>query len=222
MLAAISHRLPVKPPPDGDHRTPPPHQKPSTFQLQTTKLLSGIQRELEAKTLPKPIAQSMEELYHNYKNAVLKSGDPCVEDIVVSNMCVAFDHMFLDVKLLALLSDIGLNIREAHVFSTTDGYSLDVFLVNGRPLQETKALHVAMERAISRSEGSKRSKSTIKRAVATEANFIDTKIDIRLLKIGEKVASRSCGDLHHGVYVGQEVDVKILRSEHLNEALAHE
>ncbi|CAH1421623.1 unnamed protein product [Lactuca virosa] len=46
----------------------------------------------------------------------------------------------------------GLNIREAHVFSTTDGYSLDVFVFDGWPLQETKALRVAMERAIARSE----------------------------------------------------------------------
>jgi hypothetical protein len=34
-------------------------------------------------------------------------------------------------QLSALLSDIGLNIREAHVFSTHDGYSLDVFVVDG-------------------------------------------------------------------------------------------
>ncbi|CAI9291540.1 unnamed protein product [Lactuca saligna] len=138
----------------------------------------------------------------------------------------AVDKPKLLSQLSALLSDIGLNIREAHVFSTTDGYSLDVFVVDGWPLQETKALHVAMERAIARSEGSwsgsKRSKSAIERAVAAEASFIDTEIDIRLLKIGEKVASGSCGDLHRGVYVGQEVAVKILRSEHLNEALEHE
>lgn len=38
-------------------------------------------------------------------------------------------------QLSALLSDIGLNIREAHVFSTTDGYSLDVFVVDGWPLE---------------------------------------------------------------------------------------
>jgi hypothetical protein len=30
-----------------------------------------------------------------------------------------------------LLSEIGLNIREAHVFSTTDGLCLDVFVVDG-------------------------------------------------------------------------------------------
>lgn len=34
-------------------------------------------------------------------------------------------------QLSALLSDVGLNIREAHVFSTADGYSLDVFVVDG-------------------------------------------------------------------------------------------
>lgn len=61
-------------------------------------LLSGIQRELEAGTLPKTIAQSMQELYQNYKNAVFKSGAPHAEDIVLSNMRVAFDRMFLDVK----------------------------------------------------------------------------------------------------------------------------
>lgn len=33
----------------------------------------------------------------------------------------------------ALLADVGLNIREAHVFSTSDGYSLDVFVVDGWP-----------------------------------------------------------------------------------------
>ncbi|KAB2637138.1 serine/threonine-protein kinase HT1-like [Pyrus ussuriensis x Pyrus communis] len=34
-------------------------------------------------------------------------------------------------SLSSLLSELGLNICEAHVFSTTDGYSLDVFVVDG-------------------------------------------------------------------------------------------
>jgi UTP:GlnB (protein PII) uridylyltransferase len=38
-------------------------------------------------------------------------------------------------QLSALLSDIGLNIREAHVFSTFDNYSLDVFVVDGWPIE---------------------------------------------------------------------------------------
>lgn len=34
-------------------------------------------------------------------------------------------------QLTSLLADIGLNIQEAHAFSTNDGYSLDVFVVAG-------------------------------------------------------------------------------------------
>lgn len=47
---------------------------------------------------------------------------------------ISFDEYYF-FQLSALLSDIGLNIREAHVFSTTDGYSLDVFVVDGWPLE---------------------------------------------------------------------------------------
>lgn len=45
-------------------------------------------------------------------------------------------------QLSALLSDIGLNIREAHVFSTTDGYSLDVFVVDGWPVEVKNKMFV--------------------------------------------------------------------------------
>lgn len=34
-------------------------------------------------------------------------------------------------QLTSLFSEVGLNIQEAHVFSTIDGYSLDVFVVDG-------------------------------------------------------------------------------------------
>ncbi|KAF5807652.1 putative dual-specificity kinase TKL-Pl-4 family [Helianthus annuus] len=138
----------------------------------------------------------------------------------------AVDKPKLLSQLSALLSDIGLNIREAHVFSTTDGYSLDVFVVDGWPLEETQALHAAVERAIAGSEGSwpgsSRSKSVIEGAPAAQASFVDTEIDIRLLKIEEKIGSGSCGDLHRGVYLGQDVAVKILKSETLNKALEDE
>ncbi|XP_023735694.1 serine/threonine-protein kinase STY46-like [Lactuca sativa] len=126
------------------------------------------------------------------------------------------------IKLSALLSDIELNIREAHVFSTIDGYSLDVFVVDGWPFQESIALHEAMEKAISRSEGSwfgssSDSISAVQKALATEAHFRDAEIDRPSLKIGEKIASGSCGDLFHGEYLGEHVAVKILGSEHLND-----
>ncbi|MFS7888446.1 putative glycerol-3-phosphate 1-O-acyltransferase [Helianthus anomalus] len=61
-------------------------------------LLSGIQKEMETGTLPKPVAQLMEELYLNYRNAVFQSGNPHAEEIVLSNMSIALDRILLDVK----------------------------------------------------------------------------------------------------------------------------
>ena len=46
-------------------------------------------------------------------------------------------YVLLFCQLSALLSDIALNIREAHVFSTTDGYSLDAFVVDGWLIEVT-------------------------------------------------------------------------------------
>ncbi|XP_021887190.1 glycerol-3-phosphate acyltransferase, chloroplastic isoform X2 [Carica papaya] len=48
--------------------------------------------------LPSGVATGMEQLYQNYKNAVLKSGDPRANEIVLSNMAVAFDRILLDVE----------------------------------------------------------------------------------------------------------------------------
>ncbi|KAK2404449.1 ACT protein tyrosine kinase family protein [Trifolium repens] len=145
-----------------------------------------------------------------------------VHEIIFS----AVDKPKLLSQLSALLSDIGLNIREAHVFSTTDGYSLDVFVVDGWPLEETDGLYAAMEKAVARSEGSwshsSNSHSAVAKALAAEGKSGDWEIDRRSLKIGEKIASGSCGDLYHGVYLGEDVAVKVLKSEQLNDALEDE
>ncbi|XP_004141017.2 serine/threonine-protein kinase STY8 isoform X1 [Cucumis sativus] len=129
-------------------------------------------------------------------------------------------------QLSALLSDIGLNIREAHVFSTTDGYSLDVFVVDGWPIEETDGLYEAMEKAVARYEGSwsgsSHSHPVVKKTLDAQVKSADWEIDRRLLKIGERIASGSCGDLYHGFYLGQDVAVKILRSEDLNADLEDE
>ncbi|GAU42700.1 hypothetical protein TSUD_43100 [Trifolium subterraneum] len=165
-----------------------------------------------------------------------------VHEIIFS----AVDKPKLLSQLSALLSDIGLNIREAHVFSTTDGYSLDVFVVDGWPLEETDGLYAAMEKAVARSEEpaealpkdltllpatkaykgswshSSNSHSAVAKALAAEGKSGDWEIDRRSLKIGEKIASGSCGDLYHGVYLGEDVAVKVLKSEQLNDALEDE
>lgn len=62
------------------------------------ELLSGIRKEMEAGRLPSNVATGMEELYHNYRNAVFQSGDPRAEEVVLSNMTVAFDRIFLEVE----------------------------------------------------------------------------------------------------------------------------
>ncbi|XP_048436834.1 serine/threonine-protein kinase STY46 isoform X3 [Pyrus x bretschneideri] len=129
-------------------------------------------------------------------------------------------------QLSSLLSDLELNIREAHVFSTTDGYSLDVFVVDGWPVEDTDGLYEAMEKAIARSEGSwsrsSHSHSAVEKALSVKEKTGLWEIDRRLLKIGDRIASGSCGDLYRGIYLGQDVAVKILRSEHLNDALEDE
>ncbi|XP_022860017.1 serine/threonine-protein kinase STY8-like isoform X1 [Olea europaea var. sylvestris] len=129
-------------------------------------------------------------------------------------------------QLSALLSDIGLNIREAHVFSTTDGYSLDVFVVDGWPVEGTEGLSEELRKSISRSEGtwsgSSHSQSAVEKAITSHAKCEDWEIDWRSLKIGEKIAAGSCGDLYRGVYLGQNVAVKMLRPEHLNDPLEDE
>ncbi|XP_042033340.1 serine/threonine-protein kinase STY46-like [Salvia splendens] len=129
-------------------------------------------------------------------------------------------------QLSALLSDAGLNIREAHVFSTTDGYSLDVFVVDGWYSEDTEGLYNVIRKAIAESEGSwsgsSRSQSILEKAIAAQRNSEDWEIDWRLLKIGGKIASGSCGDLYRGVYLCEDVAVKVLRSEHLNNSLEAE
>lgn len=121
-------------------------------------------------------------------------------------------------QLSALLSDIGLNIKEAHVFSTTDGYSLDVFVVDGWPVEETDGLHKALEVSILRNEGSwsGSESSASKRSLPLLAQDFESDIDTRLLKIVNKIASGSCGDMFLGTYSGEEVAVKVLNPQNLN------
>ncbi|KAL5703699.1 non-specific serine/threonine protein kinase [Ranunculus cassubicifolius] len=119
-------------------------------------------------------------------------------------------------KLSDLLSDIGLNIREAHVFSTIDGYSLDVFVVDGWP---DEVWIILMLQLFGSWSGSSSSHTLKDKSLAIQLKPGDWEIDVRLLKIEEKIASGSCGDLYRGTYLGNDVAVKVLKSEHLNEDL---
>ncbi|CAN6543595.1 unnamed protein product [Malus baccata var. baccata] len=92
--------------------------------------------------------------------------------------------------------------------------------------QDADGLYEAMEKAIARSEGSwsrsSHSHSAVEKALSVKQKLGNWEIDRRLLKIGDRIASGSCGDLYRGIYLGQDVAIKILRSEHLNDALEDE
>ncbi|KAJ8470364.1 hypothetical protein OPV22_024707 [Ensete ventricosum] len=143
--------------------------------------------------------------------------DVPIHEIIFSSI----DKPKLLSQLSALLADIGLNIREAHVFSTTDGYSLDVFEVDGWPDEETDGLLKELDAAaIAYNEGSLSGASCFSSTEKVLGSQSDWEIDKRFLKMGKKIARGSCGDLYRATYLGQDVAVKILRADdQLNEAL---
>ncbi|KAM0967320.1 hypothetical protein FF1_023003 [Malus domestica] len=64
----------------------------------SVELLSVIRKETEAGRLPSTIASGMEELYQNYKNAILQSRNPKADETVLSNMTAVLDRVFLDIE----------------------------------------------------------------------------------------------------------------------------
>ncbi|XP_023553631.1 serine/threonine-protein kinase STY46-like isoform X1 [Cucurbita pepo subsp. pepo] len=140
-------------------------------------------------------------------------------------------------QLTSLLAEIGLNIQEAHAFSTVDGYSLDVFVVDGWPYEETERLKTALEKEVSQVE--KRAWPNHKSSSPVGGQDLTTKcepdrveiptdgtdvweINPRHLKFEHKVASGSYGDLYKGTYCSQEVAIKVLKTERVNSDMQSE
>ncbi|XP_077246744.1 serine/threonine-protein kinase STY46-like isoform X2 [Tasmannia lanceolata] len=135
-------------------------------------------------------------------------------------------------QLTSLLAELGLNIQEAHAFSTVDGYSLDVFVVDGWPYEETEQLRHALEKEIFKIEKQAWSKphslssitenlqsgiESVPEHVKIPTDGTDVwEIDARLLKFENKVASGSYGDLYRGSYCSQDVAIKVLKPERVN------
>ncbi|KQJ89316.1 hypothetical protein BRADI_4g24840v3 [Brachypodium distachyon] len=130
-----------------------------------------------------------------------------IHEIVFSSI----DRPRLLIKLSTLLSENGLNIREAHVFSTKDGYSIDVFVVDGWPVEDTVGLLTVLEDSISRNMVSWFGLESLS-VQPFSAGDCESDIDITLLSIIKKLASGSCGHTFLGTYGGEEVSVKVLRS----------
>ncbi|KAI9396737.1 hypothetical protein POPTR_004G179100v4 [Populus trichocarpa] len=117
-------------------------------------------------------------------------------------------------QLTSLVADIGLNIQEAHAFSTVDGW----------PYEETEQLRDALAKEVSKIED--REQFRIKydtNHVAIPNDGTDVwEIDPKYLKFENKVASGSYGDLYKGTYCSQEVAIKILKPERVNSDLQKE
>ncbi|KAM0934103.1 putative glycerol-3-phosphate 1-O-acyltransferase [Dioscorea sansibarensis] len=75
-------------------------------------LLACIRKEAEAGRLPLNIASGLEELYNNYRSAVLQSGDPKASEIILSNMSTTFDRILRDVEDPFVFSPHHKAIRE--------------------------------------------------------------------------------------------------------------
>ncbi|KAK8944175.1 Serine/threonine-protein kinase HT1 [Platanthera zijinensis] len=140
-------------------------------------------------------------------------------------------------KLTALLSDAGLNIQEAHAFSTNDGYSLDVFVVDGWQDEETSQLRDALQKAIYKFEkqGYLTSEQwpSINENLQNREGFPDHvkiptdgsdvwEIDTSLLKFQNKMASGSQCQLFRGTYCSQDVAIKVFKAEHFSLDLQRE
>lgn len=140
-------------------------------------------------------------------------------------------------QLTALLAELGLNIQEAHAFSSTDGYSLDVFVVDGWPYEETEQLKAALGKEVSKVwqswgyQGSPSSVGNSDHAGVKSENKCLTipcdgsdvwEIDPSHLKFEKQIASGSYGELFKGTYRSQEVAIKILKHERLNADLQRE
>ncbi|XP_042388161.1 serine/threonine-protein kinase STY46-like isoform X1 [Zingiber officinale] len=140
--------------------------------------------------------------------------------------------------LTSLLAELGLNIQEAHAFSTNDGYSLDVFVVEGWPYEETEQLRDSLQKEILKLGRHIWSKShllspQIENPQPGENSLLDHvliptdgtdvwEIDFQHLKFGNKVASGSHGDLYHGMYHSQDVAIKVLKPELVNVEMQRE
>ncbi|XP_038979762.1 serine/threonine-protein kinase STY46-like isoform X2 [Phoenix dactylifera] len=141
-------------------------------------------------------------------------------------------------QLTSLLAEIGLNIQEAHAFSTNDGYSLVVFVVDGWPYEETNQLKDALQKGIHKIEKQAlllpHSWSPVmKSSPAGEKSLIDHvqiptdgtdvwEIDVRHLKFESIVTSGSYCDLYHGTYCSQDVAIKVLKPECVDVQMQHE
>ncbi|CAL0331946.1 unnamed protein product [Lupinus luteus] len=135
-------------------------------------------------------------------------------------------------QLTSILGEMGLNILEAHAFSTTDGFSLDVFVVEGWPNEETEELKGVLEKEILKVKEQYLSNQGILPAtneqcrarmeisphcIQIPSDGADVwEIDTNHLIYANRVGSGSFGDLYRGTYCSQDVAIKVLKPERIS------
>ncbi|KAL0314506.1 UNVERIFIED_CONTAM: Serine/threonine-protein kinase STY46 [Sesamum angustifolium] len=137
--------------------------------------------------------------------------------------------------LTRLMSEIGLNIQEAHAFCTIDGYSLDVFVVDSWEkgidhLRDTLVKEISNIEPVIKKEqvspvgGQGQSGFTLPPnhvEIPFDSNDV-WEIDANLLTFQYKIAAGSNGDLYKGLFRSQDVAIKIFKTECLNGDLQRE
>lgn len=114
------------------------------------------------------------------------------------------------------MSSVGLNIREAHAFSTTDGFSFDVFVVDSDSNVETKELEKILDdefrdMLVERVSTSPRTPGEGPLTGGQGPRVDDWEIAIEQVHLSRKLASSTFGHVYKGEYYGQEVAVKIIK-----------
>ncbi|CAI9111012.1 OLC1v1011143C1 [Oldenlandia corymbosa var. corymbosa] len=169
----------------------------------------------------------------NDVNSIIRTSRPMHEITFSTN-----DKPKVLSQLTTLLSEMGLNIEEAHAFSTTDGFSLDVFVVAGWPYEETELLKAKLRKEILKSKELSSEQNTQKSTVSNDGRKVNTsiteyvkiptdendvwEIDVHQLKFGDRIASGAFGDLYKGIYCSQEVAIKVLKPERVNKDMLNE
>ncbi|CAI0461419.1 unnamed protein product, partial [Linum tenue] len=141
-------------------------------------------------------------------------------------------------QLTFLLAEVGLNIQEAHAFSTVDGFSLDVFVVDGWPHEQAiSGMFLIFIFKISTQEQQCSKQPSIPTiSIVNNTRIVPLpgcieipsdgtdvwEIDASQLKVENKVASGSYGDLYKGTYCSQEVAVKVLKPERVSAEMLRE
>ncbi|CAL5040804.1 unnamed protein product [Urochloa decumbens] len=141
-------------------------------------------------------------------------------------------------QLSALLGQLNLDIKEVHALSTNDGYFLDIFIVVGWDHKETVQLEEALEKEIHNYKAQMYPTSSCwppelagKQCLTDSQgdhveipkdNTDEWEINFKALAFQDKVASGTYGDLYHGTYFGEDVAIKVLKSDRLNENMEKE